>query len=175
MKYEKPQCLFISHTNVKINSVCTYCLQSWKESETVMKLSIQIFFFRHFLFFSILYTGNRCSSPAMWLKIISFRITMCASIFLLIASAVERYLAICRPHHYREVTFFLLEASLVELILTASNQDLRFKIQPHNGDDGQYKQQIQKLFTVPHFQQVEDKLMAGYELLDEIGFYRLPF
>ena len=29
--------------------------------------------------------------------------TMCASIFLLIASSVERYLAVCRPHHYRQV------------------------------------------------------------------------
>jgi hypothetical protein len=35
--------------------------------------------------------------------IIIARMTMCASIFLLIASAVERYLAVCRPHHYRQV------------------------------------------------------------------------
>ena len=32
------------------------------------------------------------------------RISMCASIFLLMASAVERYLAICRPHYYTEVS-----------------------------------------------------------------------
>ena len=28
---------------------------------------------------------------------------MCASIYLIIAVGVERYLAVCRPHHYREV------------------------------------------------------------------------
>ena len=32
-----------------------------------------------------------------------FRITMCSSIFLLMGTAVERYLAVCRPHHYRTV------------------------------------------------------------------------
>ena len=37
------------------------------------------------------------------LIIYNFRMTMCSSIFLLIASAVERYLAVCRPHHYRQV------------------------------------------------------------------------
>ena len=29
---------------------------------------------------------------------------MCSSIFLLMGTAVERYLAVCRPHHYRTVT-----------------------------------------------------------------------
>ena len=28
---------------------------------------------------------------------------MCASIYLIIAVGVERFLAVCRPHHYREV------------------------------------------------------------------------
>ena len=28
---------------------------------------------------------------------------LCASIYLLMAVGVERYLAVCRPHHYREV------------------------------------------------------------------------
>ena len=28
---------------------------------------------------------------------------MCFSIYLIIAVAVERYLAVCRPHHFREV------------------------------------------------------------------------
>ena len=32
------------------------------------------------------------------------RITMCSSIFLLMGTAVERYLAVCRPHHYRSVS-----------------------------------------------------------------------
>jgi hypothetical protein len=30
-----------------------------------------------------------------------YRITMCCSVFLVMASAVERYLAVCRPHHFR--------------------------------------------------------------------------
>ena len=32
------------------------------------------------------------------------RITMCSSIFLVMGSSVERYLAVCRPHHYRHVS-----------------------------------------------------------------------
>lgn len=32
-----------------------------------------------------------------------YRITLCASIYLIIGVAIERYLAVCRPHHYREV------------------------------------------------------------------------
>jgi len=32
-----------------------------------------------------------------------YRITMCSSIFLVMGTAVERYLAVCRPHHYRTV------------------------------------------------------------------------
>ena len=32
-----------------------------------------------------------------------FRICVCSSIYLIIAVGVERYLAVCRPHHYREV------------------------------------------------------------------------
>ena len=31
------------------------------------------------------------------------RICLCASIYLIMAVGVERYLAVCRPHHYREV------------------------------------------------------------------------
>ena len=34
---------------------------------------------------------------------IHFRITLCASIYLIISVAIERYIAVCRPHHYREV------------------------------------------------------------------------
>ena len=34
-----------------------------------------------------------------------FRITLVASIFLIVASGVERYLAVCRPHHYHRVTY----------------------------------------------------------------------
>ena len=32
-----------------------------------------------------------------------FRICFCASIYLIIGVGVERYLAVCKPHHYREV------------------------------------------------------------------------
>ena len=44
---------------------------------------------------------------------------MCASIFLMIASAVERYLAVCRPHHYRQVGLGSIEIQ---------NLNLNFKI-----------------------------------------------
>jgi len=33
----------------------------------------------------------------------AFRISFCASIYLIIGVGVERYLAVCRPHHFREV------------------------------------------------------------------------
>lgn len=36
---------------------------------------------------------------------ISFRITLCCSIFLIIAVTVERFMAVCRPHHYRYITW----------------------------------------------------------------------
>ena len=32
-----------------------------------------------------------------------YRVSICGSIFLIIGVSVERYLAVCRPHHYREV------------------------------------------------------------------------
>ena len=31
------------------------------------------------------------------------RIALCLSIFLIIAVGTERYLAVCRPHHYRQL------------------------------------------------------------------------
>ena len=32
------------------------------------------------------------------------RMTLCSSVYLVMGTAVERYLAVCRPHHYRNVT-----------------------------------------------------------------------
>ena len=32
-----------------------------------------------------------------------YRMSICSSIFLIIGVRVERYLAVCRPHNYREV------------------------------------------------------------------------
>jgi len=32
-----------------------------------------------------------------------YRISLCASIYLMMSVAIERYIAVCRPHHYREV------------------------------------------------------------------------
>ena len=53
-----------------------------------------------------------------------FRMTMCASIFLLIASSVERYFAVCRPHHYRQVglTWIRLNIFRFQLIPWISDQ-----------------------------------------------------
>ena len=49
---------------------------------------------------------------------------MCASIFLMIGVSVERYLAVCRPHHYREVQgrsnrviMYILPALLAAVII----------------------------------------------------------
>ena len=36
------------------------------------------------------------------------RITLCCSIFLVMSSAVERYLAVCRPHHFRVVSIIII-------------------------------------------------------------------
>ncbi|XP_023337012.1 FMRFamide receptor [Eurytemora carolleeae] len=66
-----------------------------------------------FLVFAIL-EGLRTDFNQIYLAITSqyflnfvhyplLRICMCASIFLIIGVAVERYLAVCRPHHYREL------------------------------------------------------------------------
>ena len=52
------------------------------------------------------------------------RIVLCLSIFLLLAVCVERFLAVCRPHHYREVQTrpsrllsYLLPACLAALLV----------------------------------------------------------
>ena len=37
------------------------------------------------------------------LPILCCRISLCASIYLMISVAIERYIAVCQPHHYREV------------------------------------------------------------------------
>ena len=49
---------------------------------------------------------------------------MCSSIFLMIGVSVERYLAVCRPHHYREVQgrsnrviMYILPALLAAVII----------------------------------------------------------
>ena len=50
--------------------------------------------------------------------------SVCASIFLMIGVSVERYLAVCRPHHYREVQgrsnrviMYILPALLAAVII----------------------------------------------------------
>ena len=52
---------------------------------------------------------------------------MCLSIYLIISVAVERYLAVCRPHHYREVQgrssrviMYLLPAFMVTVAVNAT-------------------------------------------------------
>ena len=52
---------------------------------------------------------------------------MCASIYLIIAVGVERYLAVCRPHHYREVQgrsnrviIYIVPALLASLAINAT-------------------------------------------------------
>merc|ERR1719317_32531 len=53
--------------------------------------------------------------------------SMCLSIYLIISVAVERYLAVCRPHHYREVqgrssrvVIYLLPAFMVTIAVNAT-------------------------------------------------------
>ena len=61
------------------------------------------------------------------LVITVIRMSMCLSIYLIISVAVERYLAVCRPHHYRgmqgrssRVIFYLLPAFMVTIVVNAT-------------------------------------------------------
>ena len=56
-----------------------------------------------------------------------YRMMMCLSICLIIAVAVERYLAVCRPHHFREVqgrsnrvVMYILPAFLVAVAINVT-------------------------------------------------------
>ena len=50
---------------------------------------------------------------------------MCSSIFLVMGTAVERYLAVCRPHHYRTVSeHYSTVTSIIELqVITIELED----------------------------------------------------
>ena len=55
------------------------------------------------------------------------RIFLCLSIYLIMAVGVERYLAVCRPHHYRElqasntrVLYYLLPALLAAILVNVT-------------------------------------------------------
>ena len=59
---------------------------------------------------------------------------MCSSIFLMIGVSVERYLAVCRPHHYREVQgrsnrviMYILPALLAAVIINITKF---FEVEP---------------------------------------------
>ena len=41
-----------------------------------------------------------------------FRITLVSSIFLIVGTAVERYLAVCRPHHYHQVFILIFQMNM---------------------------------------------------------------
>ena len=54
----------------------------------------------------------------------TLRISMCSSIYIIMAVGVERFLAVCRPHHYREVqarskrvVFYIIPAILGAVIV----------------------------------------------------------
>ena len=55
------------------------------------------------------FSANSMSLTSLILHLLSkifvifFRITLVSSIFLIVGTAVERYLAVCRPHHYHQV------------------------------------------------------------------------
>eukprot|EP00092_Neocalanus_flemingeri_P014437 GFUD01015576.1.p1 GENE.GFUD01015576.1~~GFUD01015576.1.p1 ORF type:complete len:498 (+),score=105.88 GFUD01015576.1:152-1645(+) len=56
-----------------------------------------------------------------------YRISLCASIYLIISVAIERYLAVCQPHHYREVQsdscrslLYILPSLAVALVVNSS-------------------------------------------------------
>ena len=42
---------------------------------------------------------------------------VCCSIFLVMSSAVERYLAVCRPHHFRVVRIVIIVIVIITLII----------------------------------------------------------
>ncbi|XP_023327385.1 FMRFamide receptor [Eurytemora carolleeae] len=53
-----------------------------------------------------------------------YRMSMCASIFLLIGTGVERYLAVCRPHHYHTVQnqtfralYYILPSTIAAILI----------------------------------------------------------
>ena len=64
-----------------------------------------------------------------------FRICVCGSIYLIMAVGVERYLAVCRPHHYREQQgrpnrslYYILPALVTAICV---NIPRFFEIEPH--------------------------------------------
>ena len=68
------------------------------------------------------------------------RIVLCLSIYLIIAVGVERYLAVCRPHHYREVQgsstrilCYLLPAILAAILVNIT-KFLEVRISAQCGD-----------------------------------------
>ena len=62
------------------------------------------------------------------------RITLCASIYLTMSMGVERYLAGCRPHHFREVqgrahrVLVYILPSLLTAILVNSTRFMEIQI-----------------------------------------------
>ena len=79
------------------------------------------------------------------------RLSICISIFLIIGVSVERYLAVCRPHHYREVqgrtnrvTMYILPALLAAMAIN-----------------------ITKFFEVESFSFCEDFSTCGCGIVDQ--------
>ena len=86
-------------------------------SGTIMTQHIQTFFYGYFLFSIILCIGGYLIvKSGKLLSLLINRITMCCSNFLVMAVTMERYFAVCRPLHFREVSSESFVISLMLLI-----------------------------------------------------------
>ena len=53
-----------------------------------------------------------------------FRITLVSSIFLIVGTGIERYLAVCRPHHYHRVIYHIIIFFYIIRLLFRSRTNL---------------------------------------------------
>ena len=71
--------------------------------ETVLENSILFIYFTFFHTYIIHSTGKQLMVSKCFIRTVHFRISLCVSIYLMIGVGIERYIAVCRPHHFRQV------------------------------------------------------------------------